>query len=161
MSAGRAARALGLALALALAACGGEPQQEEPAAPAPMASATAPPSDPPAPTTPAAAAAIPARFIGVWDAETGTCDPASDLRLDIAPQAIDFYESQGTLTRIVESPDGAATLDLAMEGEGDSWEMTMTINLSGADAAERLVVQHKGEPGEPAPEPLRLKRCRG
>ena len=108
-----------------------------------------------------AAAAIPARFVGVWDAETGTCDPASDLRLDIAPSAIGFYESHGTLTRIAESPDGAATVDLAMEGEGDAWEMTMTINLSGADAAERLVVQHKGEPGEPAPEPLRLKRCRG
>jgi hypothetical protein len=145
---------------LALAACGGEPQQDAPAAPEPAASPAAPSAETPAPAAPAAtAAAIPARFLGVWDGEQGSCDPASDLRLDIASAAIGFYESHGTVTRIAESPDGAATLDLAMEGEGDRWEMTMTINLAGADAAERLVIQHKAQPGEPAPEPLRLKRC--
>ena len=149
-------RPIVLALLLVLAACEGEPQQEAPAAPEPAASPTALPTDPSAPSP---AAAIPARFLGVWDAETGTCNPASDLRLEIAPTIIGFYESQGTLTRIAESPDGAATLDLAMEGEGDTWDMTMTINLTGTDAAERLEIQHKAEPGEPAPKPLRLKRC--
>ena len=32
-------------------------------------------------------------------------------------------------------------------------------DFSGAGAAERLIVQHRGEPGQPAPEPLGLKRC--
>jgi hypothetical protein len=150
-------RAAMLASLLALAACGGEPQQEAPAAPEPPPSPPAPPAaTAPAPPT---AATIPARFIGVWDAETGTCDPASDARLDIAPSDIGFYESHGTLTRIAEAPDGKATLDLAMEGEGDTWEMTMRIGLSGAGAAERLVVRHKAQDGEPAPGPLTLMRC--
>lgn len=146
-----------LIAAFALGACGSGHSDTE-APPAPEPAATASPAPSPVPTS---AGAIPARFLGVWDAETGTCNPASDLRLEIAPSEVGFYESQGTLTRIAESPDGAAILDLAMEGEGETWEMTMTINLSGADAAERLVVQHMGEPGEPAPEPLRLKRCPG
>ena len=141
---------------LALAACGGEPKQEPPAAPQPAGSPAALPTEAPSPT---AAAAIPARFRGVWDAESGTCDPASDLRLDIGPQTIGFYESQGTLTRLADSPDGAAVLDLAMEGEGDRWDMTMTLRRSGSDASARLIVQHRGEPGEPAPEPLTLKPC--
>jgi hypothetical protein len=151
-----ATRAVLALLALTLTACEGEPQQEAAAAPEPAVSPAALPAETRAPAT---AAAIPARYIGVWDAETGTCDAASDLRLDVGASEIGFYESQGTLTRIAESPDGAAMVDLAMEGEGDKWDMTMTISLSGADKAERLVVQHRGEPGEPAPEPLRLKRC--
>ncbi|WP_285711466.1 hypothetical protein [Erythrobacter oryzae] len=157
MSAGKAARAVGLAMALA--ACGSEPRQDEPAAPGPDATAALRSESPAPATSPAAADAIPARFLGVWDAETGTCDPASDLRLDITPQAIGFYESHGTLTRIAETLDGLTVVELAMEGEGETWVMTMTIGLRGAGAAERLVVQHKGEPGRPVPEPLTLKRC--
>jgi len=154
----RRVRAAFLATAFALAACGGEPQQEAAAPePAPATTAGSMLKEPASGST--AGSAIPAQFIGAWDAETGTCDPASDLRLDINPQAIGFYESQGTLIRLAEAIDGSTVVELAMEGEGDTWDMTMTLSLSGAGAAERLIVQHRGEPGQPAPEPLRLKRC--
>jgi hypothetical protein len=153
-------RAAFLATVLALAACGGEGQQDA-AAPEPAATATSVASLPEPAAQAASSPTIPARFIGVWDAETGSCDPASDLRLDITPQAIGFYESLGTLTRVTEDRDGRTTVDLAMEGEGDRWEMSMTLRLTaqGSEAGDRLIVQHKGEPGEPAPAPLTLKRC--
>ena len=148
------AKPLLFAAALALAACGSG--QSEPGAPPEASPTVAATMSTPAPSP---AAAIPARFIGVWDAETGSCNPASDLRLDIAPATIGFYESQGTLTRIAEGVDGSTVVELAMEGEGETWEMTMTMSLSGTGAAERLIVQHKAQAGEPVPEPLRLKRC--
>ncbi|RNJ62363.1 MAG: hypothetical protein EDM03_12995 [Porphyrobacter sp. IPPAS B-1204] len=147
-----------LACALALAACGGEADREA-AAPEPVPAATAGNILKEPASEPTAGSAIPAQFLGVWDAETGTCDPASDLRLDITPQAIGFYESQGILIRLAEAIDGSTVVELAMEGEGETWDMTMTISLSGAGATERLIVQHRGESGQPAPEPLRLKRC--
>jgi hypothetical protein len=151
-------RAAFLATVLAISACGGEGQQDA-AAPEPAATATSVASLPEPAAQAASSPTIPARFIGVWDAETGSCDPASDLRLDITPQAIGFYESQGTLTGLAEAIDGSTAVELAMEGEGDTWDMTMTISLSGIGVAERLIVQHRGEPGQPAPAPLTLKRC--
>lgn len=140
---------------LVLAACGGKEPQED-AAPAPEATATeaalpAPAAEATEPGT------IPAAFHGVWDAETGTCDPASDMMLRIAPDGIGFYESHGSVTRVTEGPDGRATLDLAMEGEGDRWDTTMTLNLTGQGADERLLVPFEDSEGKPAP--LTLKRC--
>lgn len=161
MSGGKAARAAGLALALALAACGSEPRQEEPAGAEPAASPTALPSETSAPATaaPAAtAAAIPARFLGVWDAETGTCDPASDLRLDIAPGTIGFYESRGTVTAVTESKDGSVVIALAMEGEGDRWEQTMKLDLVRSDGTEWLLSLPGPDSGIEL-RPIRHKRC--
>lgn len=107
--------------ALALAAC----QQQQ--ATSPDASRTAAPSTSatPAATTPTvapnAAAAIPARFRGVWDNEAGSCDPTSDLRLEIGANQIEFYESLGMVGAVtIESPD-EVVVDLAMEGEGEKW----------------------------------------
>lgn len=145
-----------LALALTLAACGGEPQQEAPAAPEPVVSPAALPTENPAPAT--AAATIPARFLGVWDAETGTCDPASDLRLDIAPNTIGFYESQGTVTAVTESKDGSVVIDLAMEGEGEKWEQTMKLELIRSHSAEWLL-SLPGPDSDVVLRPIRHKRC--
>lgn len=147
------------ALALVLAACGqpsGTPeaggQASAPAAPTTTAAA--------APDTPVANA-IPARFHGLWDGESGTCQPDSDLRLDIAAQTIGFYESRGTVTAISEdaAADGAARISLAMEGEGDTWAMSFTLRLEGTGDSERLIVQHEGGEDEPESEALTLKRC--
>ena len=122
-------RAAFLATALALAACGGVPQQEAAAPePAPATTAGSILKEPASGST--AGSAIPAQFIGAWDAETGTCDPASDLRLDINPQAIGFYESQGTLIRLAEAIDGSTVMELAMEGEGEQWQMARMFTLS-------------------------------
>ncbi|MCL9998577.1 MAG: hypothetical protein NBV68_04290 [Erythrobacter sp.] len=140
---------------LALAACGGA-QQDAPAAPEPVASPAALPTEPPAPAT--AAAAIPARFLGVWDAETGTCDPASDLRLDITPRAIGFYESLGTVTAMTESKDGSVVITLAMEGEGEKWDQTIKLELIRSDGAEWLL-SLPGPDSDVVLRPIRHKRC--
>lgn len=147
-----------LAALLALGACGSEPMApaKDDASPAPAPAAPATTAPPAAPVT---ADTIPARFQGVWDAETGTCDPASDLRLEIAGDGIGFYESRGTPTRIAEAADGIVSLTLAMEGEGETWDTAMSLEIVGAGAEERLIVQHAATDGAPAPDRLRLKRC--
>jgi len=146
-----------LAAAVALGACGSERSEAE-ALPAPEPAGTAAgPAETSAPAT-AAAAAIPARFLGIWDAETGTCESASaELMLRIARDGIGFYESHGTVTAVTARGDGTVAIDLAMEGEGDTWEMSMTLTLMGQGADERLVVPQEDNAGTLVP--LRLKRC--
>ncbi|MFM7349280.1 MAG: hypothetical protein ACKO01_07300, partial [Erythrobacter sp.] len=100
---------------------------------------------------------IPARFHGVWDAETGTCNPASDLRLEVGPREVGFYESHGDVNKVAEPGDGSAAVTMAMEGEGEQWTATLTLALVGSGAGERLTVRHDdGRPGTPI---LKLKRC--
>lgn len=135
--------------ALALAAC----SQSEDAATPEVADTTAVPT--PAPSSETEANSVPAAFLGVWDYVKGTCDPASDLRIEIKPQAIEFYESHGDITRVaVESPD-AVVLDLAMEGEGETWTMQRRFTLS--NGGETLTpTGFEDEQFEPMP----LKRCK-
>lgn len=151
-----AVRPVILASLLALAACGGEARQEA-AAPEPAPSAPAPAASKPTPP-PATAATIPARFIGVWDAETGTCDPASDLRLEIAPRSIGFYESHGTVTAVTERKEGSVVIGLAMEGEGDNWDQTIKLELIRSGGTEWLL-SLPGPDSDVMVRPLRLKRC--
>lgn len=145
--------ALPLALAaLALTAC----QQ-----PAPTAERDVSPSAPASPTasatpiaSPTAATAIPQQFRGVWDAVGGSCNPASDLRLEIGAVSIEFYESLGAVTGVtVESPD-SILVDLAMEGEGERWERTNRYVLS-ADGATLT----PSEVGGPSTAAIPRKRC--
>ena len=147
---------------LALAACGGEPQQDTPD-PATTAAAMPEPAASPEPTL--AANTIPARFHGVWDAETGTCDPASDLRLEIGAQTIGFYESQGTVTAADASDPDVVSIQLAMEGEGDKWTQAMDLALEGEGADAVLYVRHQPDEQDmekgmaPGGVALPLKRC--
>jgi len=148
-----------LASLLAFAACGGEVQREA-AAYEPAPSRTPTPGLPdvdPDPETDAGPA-IPARFLGVWDAETGTCDPASDLRLEIAPQSIGFYESLGTVTAVTERKNGSVVIGLAMEGEGEKWEQTITLELIRSGNTEWLL-SLPGRDSDITLRPIRLKRC--
>lgn len=137
-----------LAILLAAAACSqSEPAPSESASPAP---ATATPQSP-APAPPIAV--IPDRFQGIWDYEKSNCDPASDMRTEIAERGITFYESHGAVTKIaVESPE-RITVDLAMQGEGEKWTMTRTFTLSANDTI--LTPTGGGDTGAPMP----LKRC--
>jgi hypothetical protein len=81
----------------------------------------------------------------VWDARTGTCDPASDLRLDIGEDSITFYESVGTVESVRD--DGGTTMvTLAMEGEGERW--AQTIGLRFFDASTSLMVIDPERPDE-------------
>lgn len=136
-----------LAPALLLAACG---QQQEATTPEPGTPDTA--------VTPIAAT-IPARFHGVWDVADGTCMAASDLRLEVGARDIGFYESLGTVTGVTEAEDGAATIALAMEGEGERWDMAVTLAHTGTGEGERLAVIWPAEEGQPAPQPILLRRC--
>ncbi len=147
---------------LALAACGSE-TAEPPAAPASAEVVTADTEGTPADAPPATApdgtlTAIPAKFHGVWDAESGTCDPASDLRLEIGPDTIGFYESQGTVRQTVETVDGQTVIALAMEGEGEEWDQTLRLELRGSGEAERLL-SWSGDDSDAARSPIPLKHC--
>lgn len=133
--------------ALALAGCSqGEPAPADPASPTLGRAAT----------TPATAdiAAVPDAFQGIWDSEKGSCDPASDLRVEIAERGITFYEAHGAVTAVaVESPN-AVVVELAMQGEGETWTMRRRFTLSnggGTLTAEAV----DGDRFEPMP----LKRC--
>ncbi|WP_066530829.1 hypothetical protein [Erythrobacter sp. CCH5-A1] len=149
-----------LALAAALlplAACGSEPEQQA-AAPEPVAAATpataqtgAAPLDPDI-----AKGEIPARFHGVWDAVSGTCDPASDLRVEIAARRIGFYESAGDVAG-VGSEGSDAIADLVMEGEGESWVQTTRLSIETTPEGERLHLSDAAEPKVPDDNPR--KRC--
>lgn len=80
---------------------------------------------------------IPARFQGVWDYEGGTCDPASDMRMEISGDEILFYESIGRVTGVkAEGDDVVVSFD--MEGEGETWQQATRFSLVGEGEALRL-----------------------
>jgi hypothetical protein len=118
-----------IALPLCLAACtpGDSGDAPEPSF-SPSAAQPASVGQAPSPRV-AVPGAIPAAYQGVWDWAGGACDPASDMRLDIAPQQITFYESVGTVTA-VRAEDGGIAIDLAMEGEGEQWVQTTRLRYS-------------------------------
>jgi hypothetical protein len=102
---------------------------------------------------PTPALLIPDRFHGIWDYVKGSCDPASDMRTEIAERGITFYESHGAVTALtIDSPE-RITVELAMQGEGERWTMTRTFTLSQGDTT--LTPTGGGDTGEPMP----LKRC--
>jgi hypothetical protein len=147
--------AIALAAMAVLAACGqpaADPAPEAPAAsPLPAGTEGAPALDPAI-----AKGEIPARFHGVWDAVTGTCDPASDLRVEIAARRITFYESVGDVSGMGSEGDDAIA-DLVMEGEGETWVQPTRLALEATPDGERLRLSDALKPEDPA-DPLR-KRC--
>lgn len=136
------------ALTLMLAACGSETTQP-PAAPASAEVVTADTEGTPgdvAPAAPSAATltAIPAAFHGAWDVESGTCEPASDMRLEIGARTIGFYESEGKVITVTPQSDGSAAVELAMTGEGESWNMGVVLSVRGDGDGRRLIVRDSG-----------------
>lgn len=89
---------------------------------------------------------IPARFRGVWDYVDGSCDPASDLRVEISADRVVFYESVGEVENVTPGPDGTE-VELAMEGEGQTWDSRFRLSLQGNP--ERLVMQNIEYPADP------------
>ena len=137
----------------ALAACSAEPDAPadpatSPADPAPSASTE--------PVGTANADSIPAEFLGVWDYVEGDCLPASDLRLEIAPERFTFYESVGEVEQVERRDDGFLAVTLAMTGEGESWDNTLGLRL--VEDGTILEVDQPGVNGEPN---LRRKKCEG
>ena len=147
-------------LTFMLAACGSE-TAPPPAAPASAEVVTADTEGTPgdvAPAAPSAAilTAIPAAFHGVWDAESGSCEPASDMRLEISTRTIGFYESEGKVITVTPQADGSAAVELAMTGEGESWNMGVVLSVRGDGDGRRLTVRDTGAGGAEA---RTLKPC--
>ncbi|GAA0755927.1 hypothetical protein FHS52_000136 [Erythromicrobium ramosum] len=103
-----------------------------------------------------AAGEIPARFHGVWDAVTGTCDPASDMRVEITSRRIEYYESVGDVSGMGSEGDDAIA-DLVMEGEGETWVQPARLSLETLPDGEQLRISDALKPESPD-DPLR-KRC--
>jgi hypothetical protein len=141
-----------LALTL-LAACG---EQADTSGNGGEATSPAAGSTPADTATIAPANAIPALFHGPWDAETGTCDPASERRLEIAANSVKFYESLGAVTGVTDAQDGSVLIDLAMEGEGEQWNRSMALKVTGEGEGQRLSLREKGSADY---ESLTLQRC--
>jgi hypothetical protein len=145
-----------IAVTLLLAACdsGADPAPVE----TPIASETGSMSDGAGPRLDPAIAAgeIPARFHGVWDAVTGTCDPASDMRVEITARRIEYYESVGDVSGMGNEGDDAIA-DLVMEGEGETWMQPTRLSLEAMPDGERLRISDALKPESPD-DPLR-KRC--
>lgn len=84
--------------------------------------------------------AIPARFLGQWDAADGPCTANSEMYLTIRPGTITFYESQGEVTGVRRGKPGIV-VTLAMQGEGESWtsEYAMSLVRGGEQLATRVL----------------------
>ncbi len=97
---------------------------------------------------------MPARFHGMWDFVDGTCMATSDLRLEIGPDILVFYESTGAVTGVKERADGGVEVKLAMSGEGENWEETNSYRLAN-DGKTLITAGLRGPSGGE----LRRKRC--
>ena len=97
---------------------------------------------------------IPQAFLGVWDYVEGNCDPASDLRVEISPRSMQFYESHGEVTRAEVDSPRRIVVSLAMEGEGEKWQMARMFTLS--DDGKTLTPESVDEEQF---EPMPLKKC--
>lgn len=138
-----------LAAVLALSACSrGEPDPEPSGAPTP-ADTAAPPAVAPAQTM-----LVPDRFHGIWDAQDGDCTPGSDMRTEVAERGITFYESHGAVTGVVVNAPDVITVDLAMQGEGETWTLRRRFTLSNNERTLTPTAVDD-EPMTPMP----LKRC--
>lgn len=135
---------------LALTACGSEPETppevEQTPIPVEPDGGIGDGAGPPEETATAALAnRIPTRFHGIWDSAEGTCDPASDLRMEISGGEILFYESVGMVTA-VEPEGNDVIVTLAMEGEGETWEQQTRLSLVGEGEGQRLETSDGEQP---------------
>ena len=126
----RQAFAFALPLVLTAAACSDNAHET----PDPVKTMTVEPDggigDGAGPPEPVTADKVPAAFLGIWDTGNGGCALSSESRMEIRPGTMQFYESHGDVTRIdVDSPE-RIVVTLAMEGEGDEWQMARMFTLS-------------------------------
>lgn len=100
--------------------------------------------------------AIPAKFHGVWDYEMGTCALESDLRVEISGSEMIFYESYGKVSGAREDGEDAI-VDMAMEGEGETWVQSYRLSRAGSGSDQRLHITEATE--QKGPSDLPRKRC--
>lgn len=88
---------------------------------------------------------IPARFHGVWDVmeNRGSCEEWSDMRLEIVPRQITFYESSGDVTKVSEQGD-VVMIEVTGQAEGESFTDSFGLKLD--DKGQLVIVDPDGPP---------------
>ena len=137
---------LGILCAIAgvlLAIYSGRRAPESP--PPPASAGVAPPAAAPprAPSAlapaPVAAAAIPAAFLGEWNARLEHCGTSlNDSRLRVEPRQIWFFESHAVVGAVTVHDPRDVTVAGRFSGEGDTWQGRVRMVLSPAGDALTL-----------------------
>jgi hypothetical protein len=89
---------------------------------------------------------IPAQFQGKWDSDLQSCNSrASEGRLDISADRVQFYESGGPVQKVVTYGNSDIELSIELSGEGQTWISDNYFRLS--DNQNSLTDLTRGEPG--------------
>ncbi len=88
--------------------------------------------------------AIPAPYLGKWDATAEDCGRASIMTLTIAADELRFHESIGEINIVTEEGPNAITIAGPFEGEGESWDGSLRLELS--TDRNTLTVTNNGTP---------------
>lgn len=70
-------------------------------------------------------AALPAIFLGRWDANAQACAVGTEMKLTVEPRRVAFYESGGRIESIKINGPNDIVAEVAMSGEGETWQKTM------------------------------------
>lgn len=145
-----------------------EPADETPvpalAEPAPAPSPSPTPTPSPAPAEPeeepedTARVTIPAQLRGRWGLTPADCTSTrGDAKglLRITRDTLRFYESRGTLARVIERDRSRIVAEFTFTGEGQTW--TRRVLLDGQDRGRALVRREYGEDAMPGA--LRYRKC--
>lgn len=154
---------LAFPLAALLAACSSEPEPQETAsegAPSEAVGMTEPvlPEPTASATDLADTTSIPPMLRGRWGLVKLDCtgDPAAAKGLmTVGANDLEFYESMADLGKIESLAENAVTGAFAFEGEGQTWDLDVT--LRSPDGGATLVRTDKG--ADAAPEPLTYTKC--
>lgn len=113
---------------LCLAACSPAQPDKSPEKTSTTASSVAAVPTPPL----ASASELPVAFVGSWDVAPDPCSKPyrSDMQLDITATELTFFESGGHIKRVKVNGPYDVVADVAMSGEGETWERPYHLVLS-------------------------------
>lgn len=162
-----------LVTVLALGACSQEPADPAPEASAPAASPppaavrpietaapreTSTPAPNPKPNTEVSATEIPTAIRGRWGLVPADCtSKLGDAKglLTISAGQLKFYESVAKLGKVKEADDSRIRATFSYSGEGQTW--TQDVILDAQDGGKTLIRRDHGP--DALPGPLKYTRC--
>ena len=94
--------------------------------------------------TPAVSDGIPTALVGAWGMNVEDCkdDAAAKGLVRISEQKLRYYEARGTLTSIIEQSPTRIVGDFAFEGEGQTWQRQMILDVQ--DDGNTLITREYG-----------------
>lgn len=133
-----------LVAALCLAACSPQSDNTDSASASVSETASAVIPSSAAPAAPVAAT-LPAAFVGKWDAPPKPCSTSyrAEMQLDVTPTDLSYFESGGKVKSVKVNSPTDVVADLAMSGEGETWEKSIHMVLSG-DGKTLTIDEGKG-----------------